>query len=426
MHPIKAASRVVHAALFTLGLVAAAAPVRAQWARVTDLPATPVYSVWANGDTLAAGVDTAVYVSTNAGATWRRSARPVAAVAAIPALWFRNGRLYAGTFGQGAHVSDDLGRSWSPYNQGLVGGFQDSQLKLNDFQVRGDSLYAATSGAGVYVRGLRGPATWHPFGAAFEPNQASNVNDLALGGRRLLASAGANGMVFFQDPGDADWTVSNLDNVGIHAGLQAAGAAWTGAGWIVGTNRWLFTSTTGREPWTRVDPGFGGLDWMALTTQGRRAFAAFDVPNVAIIESSGDDGATWGTPEFFEQAFVLAMAVSRNNLYAARADGLWRRTIGSVGVPEEQGPGGLGFALVGPQPIGDRAPLRFDLPEAGAVTIQLYDVMGRVVGERLERWYPAGPEVASLDTRRLASGIYAARLTAGGRHAALRLVHVAG
>jgi len=409
-----------------LGLLAVAAPASAQWTRVTDIPGTPIFSVWTNGDTIAAGADTAVYVSTNAGASWSRSAKPVAGVASIQAVWIRNGRLYAGTFGQGAHVSDDLGATWSAFNQGLVGGIANSQLDLVDFQVRGSDLYAATAGAGVYARNLAGPGTWQHFGEEFEPNQASNVNSLALGGNRLLASAGSNGMVFVRDPGDPEWTVSNLDNIGVHAGLQAMTAAWTGAAWVVGTNSGLFLSFAGQEPWTRVDLGFGPLFWTTFATQARHLFGAFDlslVP-VSVMEESDDDGATWQSEEVFPGVFIKDLAVSGGNLYAARDDGLWRRPTGIVSVPPTGAHIGLRFALAGPQPFRDQTRLRFDLPEAGAASIQVFDLLGRAAGDRIDGWWSSGPHEVSLDARRLSPGVYAALLTADGTHEVLRLVHV--
>jgi hypothetical protein len=406
------------------GLLALTTPAWAQWARVDEIPATEVFSVWADADTIAAGTDTVTYVSTNAGTSWQRSATPVDGVAAIEAVRVRNGRLYAGTFGQGAFISDDLGATWTPFNQGLVGGLFDSQLFLDDFQVRGDSLYAATEGAGVYVRSLSDASGWQPFGDAFEPNQASNVSGLALGGTRLLASAGANGMVFIRDPGDPDWTVSDLDNVGIHAGLQAAGAAWTGTGWVVGTNAGVFRSVAGQEPWTPSGPGLGPLLWTSFATQGSHLFAAFDTPTAAVIEESGDDGATWQNAETLPGVFVEKMAISGNTLYAARGDGLWRRPAGTASVAAGGRANGLRFAVAGPQPFGDRTRLRFHLPEAGTASIDVFDVLGRAVGVRMEAYWSSGVHEVSLDARRLPPGIYSARLTAHGSREAIRLVHV--
>src|SRR5690349_10796444 len=98
----------------TVGLAAAAlivlaVPATAQWTRVPELPPSDVFTVWANGDTIAATVDTAVYVSTNAGVTWKRSAKVAAGVTMVWKARMRNGRLYAGTRGQGMFVSDNLG-----------------------------------------------------------------------------------------------------------------------------------------------------------------------------------------------------------------------------------------------------------------------------------------------------------------------------
>src|SRR5436190_15366675 len=199
--------------IMALGLTAA--PASAEWTPVTQVPVTQLFSLRLVGDTIAAGADTAVYLSTNQGVSWLRSAKPAAGVVSIQAVLVRNGRLYAGTYGQGVRVSDNLGATWQAYNQGLAGGILDTQLFIVDLEVRRNELFAATAGAGVYVRSLTEPSTWQHFGEEFEPNQASNLNSLALGGNRLLAAAGSNGMVFRRDPGEPDWTVSFLDNVGL-------------------------------------------------------------------------------------------------------------------------------------------------------------------------------------------------------------------
>jgi hypothetical protein len=409
-----------------LGVATLATPARAEWTRVEGIPATDVFSLWSNGDTLAAGVDTAVYVSTSGGATWRSSRKPTPGVTSIQAVWVSGGRIYAGTFGQGVFVTDDLGATWQSFNEGLVGGFLDTQLFISDLVVRGDSLYAATAGAGVYVRGLTPPGTWHPFGTVFEPNQASNVNTLALGGDRLLASAGANGMVFVQDPGDPDWTVSNLDNIGVHAGLTAQSAVWTGTGWVVGSNLGIFHSVAGEEPWTRLNPGLGAINWTTfVATEKGHVFVAIDIVNFAVVEESDDNGASLHDADFQAGAFIYKLALGPQDLYAARADGLWRRPLGAVtAVPGDGAPGVLRFALAGRQPFGSGTRLRFQLPRDETISIELFDVQGRLVGDRIDGWQSAGSHEIALDAERLGAGVYIARLTAGGRRETLRLVHV--
>ena len=135
--------RDIAAGALALGL--GSAPASAQWSQVAEIPATPLFSLFVNGDTVAAGADTTVQLSLDGGATWRHSTQPVAGVRAITAVRVMNGRLYAGTFGQGVFTSDDLGLGWQGFNQGLVGGFGDSQLDIDDLVPRGDTLYAALS-----------------------------------------------------------------------------------------------------------------------------------------------------------------------------------------------------------------------------------------------------------------------------------------
>lgn len=404
------------------GALALATPAGAQWSQVPEIPTTQLFSLFANGDTLVAGADTAAYVSTNGGITWKRSARPASAVQLVAAVRVHRGRLYAGTFGQGVFVSDDLGSTWSAFNQGLVGGFANTQLDEVDFQVRGESLYVATAGAGVYVRGLGAGSSWAPFGTELEPNQASNVTSLAFGGGRLLALAGSNGQVFFNDPGDPDWSTSNLDNVGLHPGASAFLGKWNGTSWVVGTNFGVFRSTAGEEPWTRTDVGFGTLNWTAFAALGSRFFGAFSTFTFAVVEESDDGGATWLSEEDFPGVFIRELAISGSTLYAARGDGLWRRAAGAVAV-DGNGSSPVSFALSGQQPFGDRARVRFVLPSAGAASIAIFDVHGRRVGGVSGTW-PAGPSEVALDAAPLPSGVYHALLTTSDERRSLRLVHL--
>jgi hypothetical protein len=415
-------------ALFVCGFiqVLVSDPASAQWTRVVEVPATDGFSVWANDDTIAAGVDSTVYISTDGGTSWQSTTKPTQGVAAITALRVRNHRLYAGTFGQGVFVSDDLGATWQSFNQGLTGGSGNFQLLIEDLAVQGDRLIAATFGEGVYARDL-GSGDWAPFGDAFATNQAEDVSSLALGGTRLLAAAGGAGMVFVRDPGDPDWTGSSLDNFGPLTGLRASAATWNGFAWIVGTNLGVFRSPTGEEPWTQSTPVLGLPFKTTFAALGRHLIAAFDLhglDDMAVVEESDDDGATWGNPETLQDVIVEQMAISRSTLYAVRNDGLWRRSIVVASVNDPANVNPLGLALAGPQPFVDGPRLRFNLAEAGAVSIRVFDVQGRSTGVGIEGWWPSGPQEVSLDARGLHPGVYTAFLTADGRHESVKLIHV--
>jgi len=410
-------------ALFTLlGFVLLASPASAQWTRVAALPATDMFSVRVRGDTIAAAIDTAVFVSTD-GTTWHRSARLAPAAPPAFALWIRNGRLYAGTGGQGVFVSNDLGTTWQAFNQGLVGGIFDSQLDVSDLAERGDSLFVATLGAGVYARSLNGGG-WSPFGDAFEPSQSPNVSDLALGGTRLMASAGSNGTVLVRDPGAPDWTLSVLGNPQDLAGVSPHTAFFTGTRWVLGTNAGVFLSATGSEPWQKSATNLAGAGWATFAQIGSSLYAALDFLGGAIIVRSEDQGTTWEILEGLPGSFVYGLESRHSLLYAARNDGLFVRADAAVSVPAPAVEKGLTFALVGAQPVGDRPRLSFVLPEAASAVVDVFDLQGRIVAPPVEAFATAGTHELQLDAHALPAGVYLARLRAAGRSAVVRLVRV--
>ncbi len=365
-----------------------------------------------------------MFVSTDGGATWKQSAPVAPAVTQIRSVLVHDGRLYAGTYGQGVFVSDDLGDTWTAFNQGLVGGILDSQLFISDFLVDGDRLYAATFGAGVWIRSLAPSGTWAHFGEVFEPNAASTVAAVAVGGTRLLAPAGANGMMFHRDPGDADWTLSFLNNTGWDAGVMPLKAVWTGHEWVVSANTGVYRSATGASPWSFTDTGLAPLLAAPLAQQGPIVFATFVGIGGSTLEFSGDEGATWNVLDVQPGVITLDMALGGGTLYAARGDGLWRRSIETLSVPGGSGAERLRFEIAGPQPVRNDVVFRFELPQGGPAVIEVFDAAGRRVSARLEGGGAAGPHEVAWSARGLSPGVYLARLSAGPRHAVARLVHV--
>jgi len=143
-----------------------------------------------------------------------------------------------------------------------------------------------------------------------------------------------------------------------------------------------------------------------------------------VIEQSGDDGLTWDELDVLPGVIVIRMATHGTDLYAGRGDGLWVRSTATVSVPERGPHAALQFALTGPQPVGSVARVHFDLPAAASAKIEVFDVTGRRVGEPMRQSLAAGAHEVSWNAGDLAPGIYEARLTAGERQEAVRLVHV--
>jgi len=89
------------------------------------------------------------------------------------------------------------------------------------------------------------------------------------------------------------------------------------------------------------------------------------------------------------------------------------------------------LAILGnyPNPFGDATTIRFDLPEAGDVQVQVFDLMGREVATLVDAPLSAGThEVtwngALSNGQAIASGLYLVRLQAGGQTTTQRMTRV--
>ncbi|MEP0546003.1 MAG: T9SS type A sorting domain-containing protein [Rhodothermales bacterium] len=97
--------------------------------------------------------------------------------------------------------------------------------------------------------------------------------------------------------------------------------------------------------------------------------------------------------------------------------------LGSVSTAGEVGSEPLVAALAPafPNPARDAVTLTYDVPQAGAVALVVYDVLGRDVLRVVDGAQPAGRYAETLDTGGLAPGVYIARLTVDGQHWTRRL-----
>lgn len=397
----------------------------AQWTQVASIPSSDIFNVWANGDTITAAAESTAFVSVNGGATWIPSTPIVPGafdgVSNMEGVRMRNGRLYAGTRGHGVFVSNDLGATWQDFNQGLVGGFGNSQLIIMDLLLRGDSLYAGTGGSGVWIRNLKA-GTWSHYGNALEPSQAAFVEGVSASPTRLMSASGVNGDVYFRETGDPDWTISYLINNTVMAGLSAQSAAWTGHAWLISTNIGVFRSPTGTSPWVYTDFGLHPTFFSSFTQRGNVLFTSFANGQGTGIESSTDDGVSWHVFDSQPGIFTYALAISGSNMYAGRVDGLWRQSIETVAVPDPPVATRLAFAIAGANPVGADVRFRFDLAAPARIRLEVFDVKGRRMAGSVGEDRPAGANEIRWSARGLAPGMYFARLSAGDLVETARLV----
>ncbi|OZC01801.1 hypothetical protein BSZ36_01635 [Rubricoccus marinus] len=86
--------------------------------------------------------------------------------------------------------------------------------------------------------------------------------------------------------------------------------------------------------------------------------------------------------------------------------------------------GALALDAPVPNPARGAATVRYALPAAGPVRLDVVDLLGRRVASLADGEVPAGPQVASFDVGGLAAGVYAVRLQSGEAVRVVRLTVV--
>jgi len=100
--------------------------------------------------------------------------------------------------------------------------------------------------------------------------------------------------------------------------------------------------------------------------------------------------------------------------YIATDRGVFRRDMNIVSIHEEKTikPEKISLYQNYPNPFNPTTTIRYSLPEASHVTLNIYDITGRLVEQLVNQHIPAGYHTVTWDASRYSSGIYFARMQA--------------
>jgi len=146
--------------------------------------------------------------------------------------------------------------------------------------------------------------------------------------------------------------------------------------------------------------GFPGLDdGPALNASFLRPFgiAASVTGDTLYVNDSGDINSTTVHPN------VIRMITGVKNA----------QTSPVANEDADEVPTGFVLEQNYPNPFNPSTSIRFNLPQAGPVTLTVYDLFGRAVATLVDGIKPTGSHEVAFDAGHLASGMYLYRLTAG-------------
>ena len=278
-------------------------------------------------DLVGAGTDEGVFISPDAGATWKRISpqsnrdlRPVVSLAFHPTA---GGTIYAGT----THLpwrTQDGGARWESIHSGMI---DDSDVFSIAVDARSPATVFASACSGVY-RSRNGGSSWTRLGT---PGGAFRTYLVTPDPRHPgLVFAGTSGGLLRSADGGGVWRIVSPHQVKSIAFDQ------------IDRNKIHFASTTGGlmashdrgETLRASDSGFVNRNFSAMTGSGDVMYAStIYEPGSGGVFRTADRGRTWArmaSPGNNENALLLAAAPDDPNcLYAAGYRSLFRSIDGA-------------------------------------------------------------------------------------------------
>ncbi|MBN2587625.1 MAG: T9SS type A sorting domain-containing protein [Candidatus Fermentibacteraceae bacterium] len=195
-----------------------------------------------------------------------------------------------------------------------------------------------------------------------------------------------------------------------------------------GTPQGIFRSTNGGSSFTKVSATIAGVQCIVADPLAS-ALLYLGTESMG-VHTSTDGGTTW-TPinDGLTNTCVNCLALASGQyLHAGTQGSAGYRLSLSVGIPESEAATLPLFRLsLTPNPSEGSTTALFELPEAGPVRLEVFDLAGRLAAVPISGWLGAGAHNVLWDGRTdsgimAPNGIYLIRLTAGSRQASARLV----
>lgn len=360
-----------------------------------------VFAFTSLNENIFAGTQSGGYVTTNYGTSWTRVSNGLPG-AAVRALASMGSTVFAGTYGQGVYRSTNNGTNWTAST--LSGVF------VYAFGVSGTNLFAdkfRSSDSGTH---------WSPM-SGLPPYR---VSGFAVSGSKVFAAI--EGGVFLSTDNGTNWT---LVNSGL-ASNEMLSLVRSGTSLFVGTGDGVFRSTSDGATWTPVNAGLTDRFIYSLCSTGTSVFAGTYFKG---IFRSTDNGANWirvgaGMPDTTVHCPIWTLASFGTTLLAGTGKGIFRSTNnGESWVAANNGltavessiepPHGFRLEQNSPNPFNPTTIIRFRVPHAEFVTLQVLDVLGREVMTLVHKEMNAGEYERTFDGTGLASGVYLYQLRAG-------------
>ncbi len=180
----------------------------------------------------------------------------------------------------------------------------------------------------------------------------------------------------------------------------------------------IYFSTDNGLNWKKVDNGLPATNRsvFAVSVSDTNLFAA---TNQGVFVST-DEGNNWSVIDNsgLPNEYANAMVTSTDNIFwGGSLSGVWQRPISqvitSVQTTNMNLPSAFKLSQNYPNPFNPTTTIQFAIPQSGKTELQIYNSIGQLIAEPVNKYYPAGNYSVNIKAGSWTSGIYYYRIISG-------------
>ncbi|CAN5649259.1 hypothetical protein BH10BAC5_BH10BAC5_03420 [soil metagenome] len=372
-----------------------------QWIPCPGGPFTTVITSFLSyGNTVYAGTNSiGIYATTSHGVTWYPVNNGLGNWG-IYSLGKNDSYMFAGT-NQGVWRSNDSGNSWENVNFGL------SNTSVTCFEKIGNIFTTGTYGGGVYVSTDNGNY-WYNSNI-----NLSNLDIKALKTKDTLLFAGTyGGGVFRSTDNGFTWTPKNTGLPDVY--ISSLATAFNNI-FVSIYNRGVFKSTNNGNSWIGANSGLGTFNVLSLSSNFNNLFASTETGGIFVSTNGGTIWTSANSGIDPSHYYINAMGFSDSYAFCAPygepAYSRLRSQISGINI-NSQTVKTFKLYYNYPNPFNPETTIKFDILQSSELTLQVYDIKGKLISELLKGMRNPGSYEIRFDGKHLSSGVYYYKLTA--------------